>query len=89
MDVCQAYMVSPLLAFEELKSASLKLAPLVLGSELTAPAAYDPLQEVAENLGLVDRFGQDAVQDAISYGPCICGEIEGDTFIPNLERPAA
>jgi hypothetical protein len=90
LDVCEAYVRSPLLALEELASASLKLAPLVVLGELSAPEAYDPLQEVAENLGLVNRYGQDTVQAAISYGPRVCDEIErlAKSFVPDLGRAA-
>lgn len=69
MDVCEAYFRSPVAAVEELSNASLRLGWLVAQGILTAPAAFDPLQEVAENLGLVRRYGQDEIQQAIACGP--------------------
>lgn len=49
--------------------ASLLLAPLVAEGELPACMAWDEFQEAAENMKLVERFGQDAVQEAIAFGP--------------------
>jgi hypothetical protein len=70
MKVCEAYCISPEDALDELARASLRLTEHVVAGGLSHRAAFDPLQEVAENLGLVDRwFGQDAVQEAIAYGP--------------------
>ncbi len=69
LEICEAYYRCPALAFEAVASASLKLTGYVHDGALMAPAAFDPIQECAENLGLVRLFGQDAVQDALAYGP--------------------
>lgn len=71
--VSEAYALSgPEDALAALTSASLQLAPYVAAGELLPSYAWDPLQEVAENLGLVDLFGQDAVQAALAFGPRVC-----------------
>ena len=53
---------------EELTHASLELAPLIHEGGLMHSSAFDPLQECAENIGLVDRIGQDAIQIALDAG---------------------
>ena len=59
-------------ALEELEMASLDVAPFVLNDELEPASAWDPLQEVAQNLGLVATFGQDCIQEVLASGPRIC-----------------
>lgn len=76
MDVCLAYVRAPALALEEISSASLRLTAFVHDGALSHHAAYDPLQEVAENLGLVRRFGQNEVQDRIAYGPQVYAALQ-------------
>lgn len=88
-DVCAAFVDLPLAALDELAIASEKLALFVACGMLTAPAAYDPLQEVAENLGLVNRFGQDVVQAAIAYGPRLWLELEADVGAAITSKEAA
>jgi hypothetical protein len=56
-------------ALQAVAGASLDLASLVASGALLHHIAFDNLQEVAENLGLVRTFGQDAVQEAIATGP--------------------
>lgn len=63
------YFESPEAALAQLTRLSLMLAPLVADGTLLVSAAWDPLQQCTENLGLVARFGQDAVQEAIAFGP--------------------
>lgn len=69
--VCEKFMLGPDYALDEIASASLRLAPFVLSGSLLPCAAWDELQAVAENLGLVRIFGQDAVQAAIAFGPAV------------------
>ena len=70
MGVCAAYYNNGRqAALIAVAGASMMLAPLVAGGELLPADAWDVLQEVAENLTLVESFGQDAVQEAIAFGP--------------------
>ena len=70
MAVCEAYLYDgPEAALVAVADASMTLAPLVAEGELLAPAAWDALQEVSENLTLVRIFGQDAAAHAIAFGP--------------------
>ncbi len=67
--ICEAYFYGGYqAALEAVAHASIDLCGWVRSRSLTAPAAFDPLQEVSENLGLVRHFGQDAVQSAIVAG---------------------
>jgi hypothetical protein len=71
--VCEALVANGYTgAIQALASASFYLAPYVVNDDLLPAAAWDPLQEVAENLGLVAVFGQDATQEAIAFGMRIC-----------------
>ena len=73
MMICESYMFDgPEAALAAIAAASLQLAPLVQNGLLLAAPAWDALQDVAENLTLVRRFGQDAVQEAIAFGPRVC-----------------
>jgi hypothetical protein len=73
MAVCLAYYHGgDRLALEELALASLGVAPYVVSGELLPAAAWDALQEVAEHLGMVEVFGQDAIQEALAFGPRVC-----------------
>lgn len=70
MSVCESYYFDgPQAALVAVADASLVLAPLVAEGDLLAQPAWDALQEVSDNLTLVRRFGQDAVQHAIAFGP--------------------
>lgn len=72
MSVCEAlYLSGPAGALAALAGASATLAPFVASGDLTTRAAWDPLQEVSKNLGLVRLYGQDVVQAAIASGPRI------------------
>lgn len=61
-------MFGPRAALEQLSRSAFVIADLISTDELVAAGAYDNLQEVAENIGLVRRFGQDAVQAALVNG---------------------
>lgn len=68
--VCEAYFYGgPELAMDWVELVSVDLAVEVEAGNLLHHIAWDNLQEVAEQLGLVSAFGQDAVQEAMAYGP--------------------
>lgn len=70
MRVCEAYADDGAeAALEAVALAALDLALLVAEGALVQWCAWDALQEVSENLGLVRVFGQDTVQLAIAFGP--------------------
>lgn len=70
MEVCDAYYFDgPEAALLAVANASMALAPLITAGILSAPLVWDTLQEVSENLTLVHIFGQDAVQEAMAFGP--------------------
>jgi len=59
----------PEAALEAIVLASINLAPLVAEDGIYPATAFDPLQACAENIGLVELYGQDAVQEALATGP--------------------
>jgi hypothetical protein len=70
MEVCAAYNYEgPEAALLAVANASMLLAPLITTQVLSAPLVWDTLQEVSDNLTLIRIFGQNAVQEAMAFGP--------------------
>ena len=72
MEVCEAfYFEGPEAALLAVANASMMLAHFIVADELLATMVWDVLQEVSENLTLTRVFGQDALQEAMAFGPRI------------------
>jgi hypothetical protein len=70
MEVCDAYYFEgPDAALLAVANASMVLTPLIAEGVLSPPLVWDTLQEVSENLTLVRIYGQEAVQEAMAFGP--------------------
>lgn len=63
------YYGGPVTALNAVEGVSHDIAPLVAHGEIMSHCAWDALQEVSHNIGLVSTFGQDRVQAAIASGP--------------------
>jgi hypothetical protein len=78
LTVCEAYFSGRHdAALAALAAASLRLYRYVENGSLIEAAAYDALQDVADNLGLAKVLGDDAVAFAIATGPQFYDQLSG------------
>jgi AAA domain/Helix-turn-helix domain of resolvase len=75
----------PIRSLEELGAAACQAALLVRAGEASPAQAADDLWDMASASGLLERYGTDAVQAAISYGLRVDPEIGADAV--NNEQP--
>ena len=73
MEICSVfYFAGPEATLDAIGAIASIVANYVLQGRIEPADAFDPLQEVAENLGLVRRYGQDTVQAALAHGVDEC-----------------
>jgi hypothetical protein len=75
----------PIRSLEELGAAACQAALMVRAGEISPAQAADGLWDMASASGLLERYGTDAVQAAISYGLRVDPKTDGIDELGNDE----